>query len=382
MVGGIAPVTALKPSGIAAPLAKLRNILHNVSLELSMGGNSKGKKSSDDKMADLERRMAQVELEEKRNAALLWWQDIKYEMLKLKEAQTAEAVQVVGFVTDQFAQRTVQYGYVQRAITLASNDYTDILKTQASKEISLGPLLTFAAFALLPEYLALAGTLKEIAGNAEFRKSVAAPTAALKTLGKTIDFFQKTAEQIKTPTEKIKNEYAAANTAIKAMYDKVLGEQALTAAILHELSTVLLDGTYLSMTTMRAMFNKCGLQIVTPQTVQQLAAASDVLAEMLLYDMLHSYTKQYVTLEIAGSEDGESLEDVTDNRVEFEGLNDQQRRVVFDRFKHVPWKHAFRQPVGDWDDLALSWDAQVIYRPGKMFLKHNPNSPAQRAGWR
>ena len=52
-----------------------------------MGGNSKGKKSSDHKMADLERRMAQVELEEKRNAALLWWQDIKYEMLKLKEAQ-------------------------------------------------------------------------------------------------------------------------------------------------------------------------------------------------------------------------------------------------------------------------------------------------------
>jgi hypothetical protein len=347
-----------------------------------MGGNSKGKKSTDDKMADLERRMDQVELEQQRDAILLWWQNIKYEMLKFKEAQTAEAVQVLGFLTDQFAQRTLQYGYAQRAITLASNDYTDILKTQASKDISLGPLLTFAAFALLPEYLALAGTLKEIAGNPEFRKSVAASTAALKTIGKSIDFFQRTAEQIKGPTEKIKNEYAAANVAVKAIYDKVLTEQALTAAVLHELISTLIDGSYLSMTTVQAMFHQSGLQTVTAQKREDLTAASDVLADMLLYDMLHSYTRQYVTLEIAGSEDmdGGSLEDVTDNRVEFEGLNDQQRRVIFDRFKTVPWKHAFRLPVGDWDDLALRWDAQVIYRPGKMYLKHNPNSPAQRAG--
>jgi hypothetical protein len=114
-----------------------------------------------------------------------------------------------------------------------------------------------------------------------------------------------------------------------------------------------------------------------------------MLAEMLLYDMLHAYTRKYVKLEIAGSEysvkptvpqysrgktkgEGElragiiqPLEDVEDARLlDVEGLNDEQRKLIYKRFGTVPWKAIMRPPVARWPDLVLSWDAEAIYRPG------------------
>lgn len=346
-------------------------------------------KTMEDRLADLERRMHAAELEHRDDQLRLWWEGVKNDLLQRQVQATGQKIQALAFVVDKFAQRTVQFGYVQRAITIATNNYFGILKTEATKGISWDAVLTFAVFTALPEYVALAGILKEIGGDDQFKKS--SVVYALKSIGKTIDLVHRVDENARGEAKKI-NEYETANEVLKQASDLVLREQAVEAEVLQQLMQGLMDDSIgsLPLNAMWAFWNKAGLKKVDAKTADELQKNSDVLAELLLYDLLHAYTRKYVEIQISGSEldeDGavEMLGDVTDNRVDINKFNDEQLKKIYDRFRVVPWNHIGRSPIQDWDDLALTWDAQIIYRPGKLFLKHyqtwkTPNERARARG--
>ena len=279
-----------------------------------------------------------------------------------------ERFAALGFLTDQFAQRSVRFGYVQRAITIASSNYHEILEAHAAKGVNWSAFATFVAFAVFPEYAALAAIVGEVtaftdegkANAANYKNTVSRLGTALKSIGRTVDMIRLTQPDTATGPK-----FSAANDVFKQAYDKTLEAMTIEANVLQDVINAIAADSLgdKPWTQAMAFWNAAKLQRLVAQPPAVLRNQSDDMAEMLLYDMLRQYTKQYVRMTIDDYRT-DDLTKVSNSDVNVKGFDSKQRELIYKHFTQVPWKVTGtdpRPPIKDWRDLVNVWGADATF---------------------
>jgi hypothetical protein len=88
----------------------------------------------------------------------------------------------------------------------------------------------------------------------------------------------------------------------------------------------------------------------------------DALEDLILYDMLRLYTKQNFV--VSGVYERTPIDDMPDQGTEalgyhFEGLDEAQREMIYNRFGKVRWQDATRPAVHNYRDLLKYWGGTV-----------------------
>jgi hypothetical protein len=90
----------------------------------------------------------------------------------------------------------------------------------------------------------------------------------------------------------------------------------------------------------------------------------DMLRELILYDMLRLYVKNYFSVEVAPEDAGHLPQGINEDLVE--GLDRAQRDLIYDRFgdDKIPWKNdPIRPPINGYRDMIRQWGGRVkIYQ--------------------
>jgi hypothetical protein len=298
-----------------------------------------------------------------------------YRILQEAKIQNlTERSQAMGFLTDQFSQRTVRMWYVQRAITLASNEFNAILSAEASKSLDITGFLLFVGLTLLPEAGALAIVMKEFTdGDTEgkaFKTKWQPLVQALKFEGKAAEFGQRIVNLARRdgPTGQVGKAMESANIVLKKCYDFNLQYLVYIANLQSELIKMISNGLANPDGWLRS---KWTAPILGPENASKLEKESDIISSMILYDILQDYTGKYVSisfdwvgfLPMAGqciTLDSAKLKEIPNRMVNVKGLNDHQREEIYQRFSTVPWADkTTRPPVSSWRDLISLWGAAV-----------------------
>jgi len=273
-----------------------------------------------------------------------------------------EQGRALGFVINQTTQRFLRMWYVQRAIQLASNDYNAILQTAASKHLDLEGLAMFLTFALLPEIGGLYLVVKDLKGT---ERNV---VQIMKTAGKVLD----------APNHAVKGSAGsglpdaleAANDVLKDLYDKCLGSMVELVNMEEDLFLTINTDPKDAWQTVQQLWKHAGWTELSAKDVN-FVGESDVLRKVILYDMLRSYTGQYVTISLDDSvfipagillmqlKGGGPLTDVPNKAVNVHGLNGDQRQKIYDQFRQVPWADTNRPALDSWRDLVTYWGATI-----------------------
>jgi hypothetical protein len=96
----------------------------------------------------------------------------------------------------------------------------------------------------------------------------------------------------------------------------------------------------------------------------------DLFSDLILYDMLRAYTKQYfsVKAQIPGMDSSVVTVDNYKNPSESEinGLDSAQRKMIYQKFGKVTWGDTTRPPVNNWRDLIKVWGGtfEMVYVGG------------------
>jgi DNA-binding transcriptional LysR family regulator len=329
--------------------------------------------SVEKRLRDVEKRIQDSELKDKETQRRLGLVELQQAATAKKQTMNGEKLQALGFITDQFAQRSLRFGFVQRAITIASNNFFEILQAQAASGVSWNVLLSFVAFAALPEYMALSAVLREIvdmsdlgkADAAQYRTSVTRLGTALKSIGRTLDILRQL--QASTPPGP---KFTAANEVLQQAFDTTLKSITIETKVLQQVSEGIANDSLgdKPMTQVMVFWSQSKLEKLVAQDFDDLMKESDVMAEFLLYDILRQYCKQYVRMDI---EDymTDNLSKVSSSDVAIRGLNSAQLALVYKHFSTVPWKVPpaanppvdRRPPVKDWRDLIASWGVSPTF---------------------
>ena len=279
----------------------------------------------------------------------------------------AERSQALSFLFNQQTQRFTRYGFIHEAITMASNDYMGIMLSEGRKPLNIGLLVTFIAFAVLPEYGALSEACKILSDKWKPAISLA------KSLGKTIDIGKYTSS---SSGQDRRGAFGAINKVVEEVFDRILEDQADMGAVVQAFSDAILNGAPRPLQLVQDYWRRAKLQTLHAAKFVAAKEHYALLRNVILYDMLREYTRSYVVMSfdragpaglaiIAGLAmqgrmlDSTRLKDVPNGIVNVKGLNDDQREMIYARFSNVPWKDPSRPPVNSWRDLVSAWGASV-----------------------
>lgn len=294
------------------------------------------------------------------------------------EKQHKEAL---AFLFDQQTQRTVRCGYIQRAITAASNDYMGILLTEAAKPLDLSLFATFIALSVVPEFLAVSQVCRVLIEEWK------GPISELKAAGK---FLEIGARLDSGSGGKDRGAtFSAANQVLMDVYDRTLEDEDNVAFLVATFTRGLMTGIpeadqlvagfskgLLSDLLLKDMmkdprgplpyllnyWRDNNMEILPAVASVASQQVSDLMSNIMLYDMLRAYTRKYVSMsaKIGPASGGlpDDLENVPSNIVDVRGLDGAQRQRIYDRFSTVPWKDPSRPPVNNWRDLIQKWGAK------------------------
>jgi hypothetical protein len=104
------------------------------------------------------------------------------------------------------------------------------------------------------------------------------------------------------------------------------------------------------------MFNAAGIG----ENLSYRPESFDMLKELILYDMLRLYVKNYFSVEVAAEEAGHLPQGVNEDLVE--GLDQAQRDLIYDHFgdDKIPWKNdPIRPPINGYREMIKHWGGRV-----------------------
>lgn len=280
----------------------------------------------------------------------------------------AERNQALTFLFNQQTQRVVRYGFIQRALTTASNDYMGILLSEGHKPLSISLLASFVGLALVPEFGALAmacGVLKD---------DWKAVVQLAKAVGKAVDTGKYTSG---SDGKDRRGAFAVVNQVVKEVDDRVLADMDAMAAVIQGFTTGIMAGDPAPWRSVQDFWSRAKLQVLQAAGFVAAQSYSDLLSDIILYDMLREYTRRYVVISfeslpfgggamITGGFpdtgvmlDSNRLQDIPNQFVKVKGMNDDQREMVYARFSAVAWKDPSRPTVSSWRDLVSRWGAAI-----------------------
>jgi hypothetical protein len=292
------------------------------------------------------------------------FRQIQMEMAALAQGEELKAL---SFVNDQISQMQLRLWYLQRAVTLASNDYNDILNTAASKTVDTLGLALFLGLALLPELGTLGLAISRVCKQAPADR-FAALIAAMKFTGKAIDIRKFHVDESGYKGQGL----PSANEVLEALYDRTLESMTLAANVQSALNAKILSGD-LPNAYQWVTQRWSPIGTFQPADASVLQTQSDLLWNFILYDMLRAYTRTYAIVKldfiIAGANNALALSlsaaqlaSIPNRAADVEGLNDNQREKIYQRFSVVPWTGdtaAKRPPMKSWRDLITAWGARI-----------------------
>lgn len=110
----------------------------------------------------------------------------------------------------------------------------------------------------------------------------------------------------------------------------------------------------------KQLFKNAGLDSAATDN----GADYDVISDIILYDMLRLYTKNYFKVkETAKGQKIDSLPTYWPND-DIDGLDEAQRKLIYDKFGTVRWRDPSRPPVRDYKDLLRHWGGTMVPMPG------------------
>jgi hypothetical protein len=273
-----------------------------------------------------------------------------------------ERTEALAFLFDQQAQRLIRYAFIQEALTEASNDYMGIMLTEAHKPLDLSLLFTFVAFAVVPEFAALANAAKVLADD--WKEAI----ATAKAVGKVLDIGKYTSG---TGGNNRTGAFGVINQVVREVLSRILDEEARMGVIVQAFTVALFAGAPRPLQLVQDFWSQAGLQTIQATGFSAAQNYSDALSDIILYDMLNAYTSQYVTISLQGQYalmmtgfpntcqtlDSDKLKDIPNGVVKVSGLNDEQREKIYERFSNV--SRPGRPAVSSWRDLVSLWGAAI-----------------------
>jgi len=98
--------------------------------------------------------------------------------------------------------------------------------------------------------------------------------------------------------------------------------------------------------------------------------AFSLFADLILYDMLHTYVQSYFVVSGATGEFSvDSLHQKHDEDL-IQGLDEAQRELIYNKFRKVPWLDRTRPPVDGYRDLLKYWGGHFTPGPEKECYGH------------
>jgi hypothetical protein len=314
------------------------------------------------------------------------------------ERRKIEALMYVSSTVDaRQAEATILLGALMRA----SAEYDQILQARAASPV-LGEILTGLALSLLPELKVLGRVMSRYAGWRSWRTatSVAAKSSATSwekladevmnavqavDAGKGMKRFEKFAEALdgasKDIIEAVGNPLEANKKLDEASRQRLAAWRAknqILSQIIRDISRTLTAVAMFEPILYRFILWYNGRDLVSwcrqrfidadlDSTATKNTADYDLLESLILYDMLRVYTKMYFRVRYA------PLYHVSQVRVDempdspperdVEGLDEAQRKMIYDRFGKVPWRDASRPGINSYKDLIKYWQGTVEYVP-------------------
>ncbi len=326
---------------------------------------------------------------------------------ELKEAEARNAarhklsqarMESVAYVTRSMSSIQIEGLLLVGSLIQASGDYDQILAARAAKPIAFEIMLALA-FTALPELKLLSRAINTFVPKASYgwkavvkdvklppqntfetfidnlrniNQARAARGATAKARDAAATFAGSLDNQAKDIIEAIRNPLKAndeidAETKLRfaghAAKNQILTglikdmQRALVAAMLVERITHAFifwyEGEDVLDITKKA-FNNSGLG----ENLGYKGSGADLLTELILYDMLRTYVRTYVSVW-----SNWSLEGLTDNYVhDVQGLDKAQLLLIYERFRVVPWKDNTRPSVANIRDLVRHWKGGELTR--------------------
>jgi hypothetical protein len=326
---------------------------------------------------------------------------------KLSDARLAAVTYVTGRVNDRQTEATLLLGALMRA----SGEYDQILATRASQsilvELAIGLFLT-----VLPElkvigritnaYVPKALRVKRAKGWTDIQKVassskssswedladeimvVTRPVSAAKAAEITkaakdriLPFAHSLDSMSKDAIDSIRNPLVAHDDLDEESQKRMAGFAAKNA-IMTELITAIqrsliavsffqkvlyrfiiwYDGENVERLVQKFFVN-AGLD----NDIAYNAADFDKFSDLILYDMLRAYVKTYfVVKEVTVDDPADLPQGWSDDDIE--GLDEAQRKLIYQKFSKVPWQDRSRPPVSSYKDLLLYWGGTMKKMPG------------------
>src|SRR5271169_5405720 len=202
-----------------------------------------------------------------------------------------EKTKALAFLFNQHAQRMIRYAFMQEALTEASSAYMAIMQSEAHKPLNLNLLITFVAFAVVPEFAALAN----VAEILEDDWKVAIGTA--KAVGKALDIGKYTSGTGgNNPTRAV----GVMNQVVRQVLSRILEDEANMGVIVQAFTVAILKGAPRPLQFVQDFWSQAGLQTLEATAFQVAQSYADTLSDIILYDMLNEYTGKYVTISFQG----------------------------------------------------------------------------------
>jgi hypothetical protein len=344
------------------------------------------------------------------------------DQLKQQAIATQAAFQVlqrkldaVTYVSQTVSARQIEATLLLGALIKASGEYDAILQSRASAPIA-GELFFLLATSFVPDLEILgkitrryassrfakpgwraikgavqrsnAASWEELADDVlnAVNKSQGAINSRLKTLEKFADSLDEASKHlidgVYHPIQANKELDEASQDRLKAFRAKnqivteIIGEinRTLTAVVMFEpilyRFIIWYDGDDL-VAWLRQKFREVDLD----SPVTNNPGGYDVIESLILYDMLHMYTKSYFKIEhpadarpnaMSGLPEPHDIpiDDMPDYlpEHEVEGLDLAQRKMIYDRFGKVPWEDRSRPAINSYKDLIKYWGGGLEFR--------------------
>lgn len=291
---------------------------------------------------------------------------MKQFVLEAQLATQGEQQQAMSFITAQVSQLFLRFASIQGAITMASNDYNDLLQTQADAKVDWVGVTLWAVLAALPEAGALSIAIDKLVKIEHQVATVA--VAGAKVAGK---FFDARKFWVSTPDSN--SGLPEANEVLANIYDTIFDQMATAVELEVSIMNTVFAGGLPHPYQWAVTKWQRDVGTFTPVPASDLVRQSSVLHKAVLYDMLKSFTWAYVKIWIGSRTPGalsdrrvwtknqvwQLIADVDDDDVEVGGLNSNQLDKIYRWFSSVPWADMNRPPIKGWRDLVLYWKAQI-----------------------
>ncbi len=280
-----------------------------------------------------------------------------------------EQIEALTFLFNQQTQRIARYEFIQKAVEKASNEYLGILLSESHKPLNLSLLFTFIGLAVVPEYMALSGACKILADKWDDALKILEKT--LKSIGKSIDAGKYASG---SGGKDRRGVFGVVNQVIEAVYGRILEDEAAVGDVVQAFKDAILQVEPRPLQFVQDYWRQANLQILQSAGFVAAQTYSNLLRDIILYDMLRAYTSRYVVItfdrmplgvSMAGFPntgvmlDSARLKDIPNGIVNVKGLSDEQREMIYTRFSEVSWQDQSRRPVNSWRDLVSNWGAEV-----------------------